>query len=268
VPGLGTLWSNADTGSVGGRALVRWLVRWLVAGGACMVFENHEDPKELGFEPDAANVTVIAGSGVDPAAFQPTPEPSAPPVKFAVVSRMLRTKGIAEAVAATRLVRAEGAAIELHLFGTPDLGNRDSCTEAELRAWSAEPGIHWHGRTDNVAQVWRDHHVAMLLTTYREGMPRALAEAAAAGRPIITTDVPGCREIVRDGIEGFLVAPRQSEAAAVALRRLATDQPLRRRMGDAAHARFRQGFTEADVREKIGGLYRALASTATRSPQS
>jgi glycosyltransferase involved in cell wall biosynthesis len=259
VTGLGTLWTNKDASAVAARSFTRWVLRRLALRGACLVFENHDDPREFGLNPDAANVAVVPGAGVDPAAFPPAQEPPSPPVRFAVVARMLRTKGIAESVEATRRVRAEGHAIELHLFGTPDPANRDSCTALELKAWAAEPGIYWHGAADDVARIWRDHHVALLLT-YREGLPRALVEATASARPVIATDVPGCREVVRDGLEGLLVPPRQAEAAALAMRRLATDERLRQRMGEAAHIRFRQYFTEAHVREKIGGLYRSLAA--------
>src|SRR5438309_623175 len=83
----------------------------------------------------------------------------------------------------------------------------------ELRRWSSEPGIRWHGRTPDVSEVWRTHHVAMLLTWYREGVPRSLIEAAASGRPIVTTDSPGCRDLVRDHQEGILVPLRDIEAA-------------------------------------------------------
>ena len=95
-----------------------------------------------------------------------------------------------------------------------------------MKSWAAQPGIVWHGPADDVARVWREHHVALLLT-YREGLPRSLVEAAAVGRPIIATDVPGCREIVRDGVKGFLVPPRQAGGAAAAMQRLAADEALR-----------------------------------------
>jgi glycosyltransferase involved in cell wall biosynthesis len=258
VTGLGTLWVNADVKSAAGRGLVRWVIRRLVGRGAHVVFENTDDPHEFGLDPDAAAVTILPGAGVDPAKFPPVPEPATPPVKFAVVSRMLRTKGIAQAVETVRQVRAAGAAVELHLFGDPDPTNRESCTATELRAWAAEPGIAWHGRTGDVAQVWRDHHAALLLTSYREGLPRTLVEAAASGRPIVATDVPGCREIVRDGIDGFLVDAASIDGAIAAVRRLAADDTLRRRMGGAARERFLAGFTEDHVRQAIEALYRRL----------
>ncbi len=262
VTGLGTLWSDKGAKSAVMRAAVRLIVRWLLWRGAYAIFENPDDPREFGLTPEAENVTILPGAGVNLTNSNPTAEPPAPPVKFAVLSRMLRTKGIAESILAIRRVRAEGAPVELHLFGNVDATNRSSYTENELRAFATEPGIFWHGFASDVAQVWRDHHVALLLT-YREGLPRMLVEAAAAGRPIIATDVPGCREIVRDGIEGFLVPAQQTDGAAKAIRRLADDPALRQRMGAAANSKFRQGFTEAHVQLKLEALYQGLIGEVT-----
>jgi glycosyltransferase involved in cell wall biosynthesis len=180
-------------------------------------------------------------------------------VKVAVVTRMIRPKGIVEAVAAVQHARAAGAAIELHLFGDPDPANPLSISEARLRQWSGQPGIAWHGRVTDVAGIWREHHVAMLLS-YREGLPRALVEAAAAGRPIVTTDVAGCREVARDGQEGILVRPGDIDATARALVRLAADPGLRKQMGAAAHARFRERFTAEVVKQTVRKLYGSLGS--------
>jgi len=171
---------------------------------------------------------------------------------------MIAAKGIADAVEAVRRARSSGAPIELDLYGAPDASNRDAISEELLRRWSSEPGIVWHGRTDDVAGVWREHHVALLLSFYREGLPRALLEAAAAGRPIITTDAPGCRELVRHRQEGLLVPLRDVDAAARALVELAGDPALRQRLGMAASARVKEAFTEDAIKRAVGGLYRAL----------
>jgi glycosyltransferase involved in cell wall biosynthesis len=252
--GLGHLWSDDGLIERFARALSRIVVgRWLRRPGTRYLFENSDDPREFGLG-DSNAVTIVPGAGVDPAEFPPSPEPAAPPMRVAVVARMIWPKGIAEAVAAVRRARALGADVELDLYGEPDLSNRRTCTEKELRAL-AEPGIRWRGRTEDLARVWREHHVALLLTYYREGVPRSLIEAAAAGRPIVTTDVPGCRDVVRNGVEGLLVPPRDIEAAARALTRLAGDAALRARLGAAARAHFEQRFTESTVRRTVAELY-------------
>jgi glycosyltransferase involved in cell wall biosynthesis len=252
--GLGHAWSHDGPVEIVARWLARLVVgRWLKGPDTRYLFENTDDPAEFGL--DATKVTVVPGAGVDPAEFPPSSEPPAPPLKVAVVARMIAPKGIAEAVAAVRRARALGADIQLDLYGAPDLSNRRTCTEAQLRAWSAEPGVTWHGPTRDVAAVWREHHVAMLLTWYREGVPRSLIEAAACGRPIVTTDSPGCRDLVRGGREGFLVPLRDSELAARALVALSQDADLRARLGAAAHSRFAERFTEAAITRAVGALY-------------
>ena len=254
--GLGHVWSNHGPVETVARTLARFIVgRWLKRPDTRYLFENTDDPREFGLDPEKPPVTIVPGAGVDPDEFSPSPEPATPPVRVAVVARMIAPKGIAEAVAAARKARALGAPVELHLYGAPDPSNRRSCTEAELRQWSTEPGIVWHGRSHDVAAVWRENHVAMLLTWYREGVPRSLIEAAACGRPIVTTDAPGCRDLVRNRREGMLVPLRDSEAAARALVELAGDADLRRRLGAAARARFLERFTEGAVRASVASVY-------------
>jgi glycosyltransferase involved in cell wall biosynthesis len=263
--GLGHLWIDDSVRERIARAFARIAVgRWLRRPGTRYLFENSDDPREFGLDATDA-VTIVPGAGVDPGEFPPSPEPATPPLRAAVVARMIWPKGIAEAVAAVKRARALGADVELDLYGAPDPSNRRTCTESQLAAL-AEPGIRWHGRISDIARVWREHHVAMLLTWYREGVPRSIIEAAAAGRPIITTDVPGCRDLVRDGVEGVVVAPRDIEAAARALVRLAGDAALRARLGAAAHARFEEGFTEDAVRRTVSELYASFGVDKTPAP--
>lgn len=253
--GLGLLWSEDSLVNRLARPTLRVTIgRWLRGAQTRYLFENTDDPREFGLENSPA-VTIVPGAGADPQDYPPLSEPTAPPVKVAVVARMIEAKGIADAVAAVRRARALGAPVELDLYGAPDPSNRRSCSEQDLNRWSAEPGVRWLGRTADVPDVWRTHHVAMLLTWYREGVPRSLIEAAACGRPIVTTDSPGCRDLVRDRQEGILVPPHDVEAAARALVELAGDADLRARLGRAAHARFEERFTEAEVRRRVGSVY-------------
>ena len=257
--GLGHLWIEDGITVRFARALVRMVVgSWLRGSRTQYLFENRDDPHEFGLDLDAANITIVGGAGVDQASFPRSDEPVAPPLKVAVVSRMIQPKGIVEAVEAVRRARAAGAPIELHLFGVPDPANPRSIPRGTLERWSEEPGFTWHGRATDVGRVWREHHVAMLLS-HREGLPRSLVEAAAAGRPIIATDVAGCREVVRDGKEGILVPLGDIAAAASALTRLAADPSLRYRLGAAANARFHERFTADEVRQKVRNLYVSLA---------
>jgi glycosyltransferase involved in cell wall biosynthesis len=180
-------------------------------------------------------------------------------VRLAVVARMLRSKGVAEAVEAVTRARSRGLDAALDLWGSPDPGNRNTFTDADLQAWNRRDGICWRGPTSDVAGVWRDSHIALLLS-YREGLPRSLVEAAASARPIITTDVPGCRAVVDDGVEGLLVPPGNVEAASRAIERLASDADLRLRMGAAARRRFATEFTVDLVAAKVLAAYARVQS--------
>ncbi len=263
--GLGYLWLERDVLARAGRFVARIVVGRLLRGPRTRyLFENADDPREFGLDVRDRAVTLVGGAGVDPERHPVVPEPPAPPVTVAVVARMLKPKGIAEAVGATRLARARGAAVELHLFGAPDPANRTSYTPRDLDTWAAEDGVFWHGSTDDPARVYREHHVAMLLS-HREGLPKSLVEAAACGRPIVTTDVPGCRDVVRQGIEGILVPSGEAEGAADALVRLAADPALRARLGAAARARFLDRFTEAAVMRTVTDLYRGTGGSSAQN---
>jgi glycosyltransferase involved in cell wall biosynthesis len=256
--GLGHLWIERGIAVRIARTIVSAIVgSWLRGPRTRYLFENRDDVLEFGIDSDGADVTIVGGAGVTPANFPRSEEPAAPPVKVAMVSRMIRPKGVVESVDAVRRARAAGAPIELHLFGDPDSDNPRSIPRALLAQWSKEPGIVWHGHETDVAAVWREHHIAMLLS-YREGLPRSLVEAAAAGRPIVATDVPGCREVARNGKEGILVPLGDTEATARALITLAVDKALRQRLGAAANARFQERFTAAAVRQTVRNLYRSL----------
>lgn len=257
--GLGYLWTADGLTARLGRLAVRSGIKALNVPRARFLFENRDDPAEFGLDPgDETKVAIVSGAGVSPDDFPVQPMPEGGPLRVAVVARMLRSKGITEAVEAVRRARAKGADIALELWGEPDPANPGSIAREELERWSKEPGIAWRGRSTKVQDVWRTNHVAMLLSHGGEGLPRTLVEAAASGRPIVTTDVPGCRDVVQDGIEGRRVPPRDAEAAAEALVALAADAELRQRMGQAARARFERDMTDAAVNGRVERLYRGL----------
>lgn len=256
LTGLGFLGARQDlVGRLSQRA-VRLLIRGLTTRKTRYLFENSDDPRGLGLDPSGPETTIVGGAGVDVEAFRPAPQPPPPPLRIAVVARMLWSKGVDLAVNAAIAARLAGADVELSLYGAPDPSNPKAIPEAILNAWNAEPGIAWHGPTADVAAVWRDHHVACLPSRGGEGLPRTLLEAAACGRAIVTTDVPGCRTLVRDQVEGLVVKPGDVPALTAAFVRLAAEPGLAIRMGEAARARVLDGFTERHVMEAVKQLYR------------
>lgn len=259
LTGLGLVGARADRIGRVARLGLKALIRGPLASARTrFLFENPDDALALGLDPSERSVTVVGGAGVALAAFAPQPMPPAPPLKVAVVSRMLWSKGVDVAVEATRLARSRGAAVELALYGAPDPSNRRSIDAATLRDWSRD-GVAWHGPTEDVAAIWAGHHVACLPSRGGEGLPRTLLEAGACGRALVTTDVPGCRSLVRDGIEGLLVPPGDAPALADALVRLCNDPAEVATFGAAARARIEAGgFTEAAVTDRVCAVWRDL----------
>lgn len=244
------------------NAALRTLIRGpLESRQTHYLFENPDDPRLLGLDPRETRVTILGGAGVDPDAFRPAPWPPAPPLRIAVAARMVWSKGIDIAVEATRLARQGGADVELSLFGAPDPSNPKAIPESVLQGWNQEPGIVWRGRTGDVAAVWRDHHVCCLASRGGEGLPRTLLEGAACGRAIVTTDVPGCRALVRDGLDGLMVPPNDPAALAAAFARLAGDPALAERLGGAARERVLDGFTERHVMDAVKRVYATVLAT-------
>ena len=259
VTGLGFLGASRTPASRALRAVFGFLLRWPLGGARVQyVFENEDDPALLGMSAGGPRVTIVGGAGVDAAQFTPAPFGPSPPLRAALVARMVESKGVAVAVEAVRRLRAGGVDITLSLYGLPDNDNPRSISAETLRRWSAEPGIFWHGQTKDIAAVWRAHHLACVPSLGGEGLPRSLLEAAACGRAVVTTDTPGCRAFVRDGVEGFVVAPGDPAALAAALAAFVNAPALMESLGAGARARLLDGFTSEKVAENFVALYRRM----------
>jgi glycosyltransferase involved in cell wall biosynthesis len=252
VMGLGSSAAAAWRRRALGRAL-----RWAASDGAVIV-QNPEDRDALvGFGLDPARIALIRGSGVDPAHFAPLPEPEGPGIAVALVGRMLRSKGVLDAVAAVRRLRAEGLPVVLSLAGAPDPDSADSLSAETLGELAREPGIEWLGHVADVRGVWRRAAIAVLPSSYGEGVPKSLLEAAACARPIVASDRPGCREIVVPGATGLLVPPHDFAALAAAIAALAADPALRRRLGAAGRTRVCAEFADKVIAEQTLALCNA-----------
>ena len=261
VTGLGLMGASRSLKARIGRGALGWLLRGPLGGRrAHFVFENREDPVLLGLDPDGSRVTVVGGAGIDPEREPAQPLPPMPPLRAALVARMVHSKGVDVAVEALRRARAAGAPVELSLYGDPDPENPRAVSAEQLRRWSEEPGIAWHGHAKDIGAVWRSHHVVLVPSRGGEGLPRSLLEGAAAARAVVTTATPGCATFARDGIEGFVVPPDDAEALADALVTLAHDPALVERFAQAARARVLDGFTSAQVAADFVAVYRGLVA--------
>jgi len=242
------------------RPILRWVFRSILnRREAHMIVQNRAD--EAAAESsrlfDTERVHVIRGSGVDVERFRPAPDPGGV-VSAVLVARMLKSKGVVETVAASRLLRERGSDVRVVLVGTPDPDNPESIDNATLRAWNDEGVVEWRGHVDDVAAMWRDAHIALLPTTYHEGLPKTLLEAAACARPLIATDNPGCREVVMHEENGLVVPARDPGALADAIERLGADADMRRRMGESGRRIVEEDFAEEIVVRQTMALYTSM----------
>lgn len=262
LTGMGLIGAGQDTRSRIIRSLLRRAIRWIAGRqGAHFLFENRSDPIMLGLEPDDRGwCTIVGGAGVNPEALSPSPLPAHPPLQLAMVARMLWSKGPDLAVEAVTQARIRGHDVTLDLYGAPDPNNPRSIAQDQLDTWGKRDGITCHGaiRQQDVAKVWARSHVALVPSRGGEGLPRSLLEAAACGRAIITTKVPGCEDFVRTGIEGAVVPPDNAAALTDAIIRLASHPEQIAIQGKAARERLLEGYTEERVGADVAALYKRL----------
>lgn len=172
-------------------------------------------------------------------------------------ARLLWDKGIAEYIAAARQLKGEGRAIDFLLAGDPDPGNPAAVPDSDVCAWVVEGIIDWLGHVDDMPALLRSVDV-VALPSYREGLPKGLIEAAASGCALVSTDVPGCREVVTDGVDGLRVPVRDAPALAKAIAQLDDDPELRERLAAAGQRKALEEFDERIVIRDTVGEYREL----------
>ena len=227
-----------------------------------IVFQNGNDRdvlRDLGAVRNE-QVVMIRGSGVDLSDYAAVAEPP-PPIVVLMVARLLRDKGVIEFVDASRILRREGANVRMLLAGGIDPGNPASVTQADVNEWQRQGIIEALGERRDIAELYAAAHIAVL-PSYREGLPRSLIEAAACGRAVITTDVPGCRDAIEPDETGLLVPSHDAQALAAAISRLANDSGLRQKMGVAGRALAEREFDIEDVCRKHLEIYQAVRNAA------
>lgn len=240
------------------RPIIVAILRFFLNDGkSAAVVENLDDRAALaaiGIGEERLNV--ISGSGVDVDKLRPLPE-SKEGVTAAFVGRLLHDKGLRALIAAFELLHSHGERLRLLIAGEGDPANPASISQVEIDSWKARPGIEVLGHVEGIQRVWERAHIAVL-PSRREGLPVSLLEAAALGRPIVATDVPGCREIVRHGVNGFLVPADDALALSGALAVLARDAGLRQRFGEAGRHIVETEFSSERIGEQIVALYDRL----------
>jgi glycosyltransferase involved in cell wall biosynthesis len=258
LAGLGFAFTSATAKARMVRGVLRNVLRFLFDRPRSAVLVQNPDDRAamhaIGI--GASRVFLIPGSGVDTDMLTPLPEPAGA-VAMAYVGRLLDDKGVRTLLAAHQLLAMKGRPVRLLLAGEPDPSNPASIPAAEIDAWRRREGVAVLGHVADIREVWATAHIAVL-PSRREGLPKSLLEAAACGRPMVATDVPGCREIARAGVDALTVPPDDADALADAIDRLARDPALRAQFGAAGRRLVEAEFSSARVGHDIVALYGTL----------
>lgn len=261
VAGMGYVFSSNSFKAQVLRPLVRQLMRFTFAGRAFrLILQNPDDVNTFldeGILPGSA-IRLIKGSGVDTARFfAPARRDGA--LTVVLCARLLVEKGVPEFVEAARILRHEERNIRFVLIGGLDPDNPSAISDEQVSQWVAEDLVSWRGHVADVIDILHECHVMALPSFYREGVPRSLIEGAASGLAIITTDLPGCREVVtRDGEDGLWVRPRDASHLAQLIARLDDDRVLLNRVAIAGQRRAVTEFDERSVIDRTIDVYREL----------
>jgi glycosyltransferase involved in cell wall biosynthesis len=268
VAGMGYVFTNQALKARLLRPVVRGLMRLVLNGrGARLILQNNDDMTAFAkaglARPELTRL--VMGSGVDLTRFTPRVQAAqvgaeAQPTRVVLAARLLWDKGIAEYAQAARLLKAKGLPVRFLLAGSPDPGNPAAIPQATLDGWQAEGLIELLGQVGDMAALFASVDI-VVLPSYREGLPKSLIEAAACALPLVTTDVPGCREVVTHEANGLLVPVKDATALANAIERLHLDPVWARQLGLAARKRAIAEFDERIVIEKTLGVYEELVSS-------
>lgn len=260
VAGLGYL---SDSTEAGGRWLRRATLPLLRSAlghpKLRVIFQNPDDKRALVSMTALREeqTVLIPGSGIELDRYRYLSEPE-PPIVVTLASRLLKPKGIAEFVSAARQLRERGRDVRFRIAGAVDPGNPLTVTEDQLDRWRSEGDVEILGHRADIPALFAASHIVCLPSYYGEGVPRVLLEAAACGRPVVTTDSAGCRDAIVDGETGLLVPPRDATALANAIDALASDEKMRRRMGASGRLLAEQEFDVRRVVERHLEIYAEL----------
>jgi glycosyltransferase involved in cell wall biosynthesis len=241
------------------RLAVRVLAWMLKSPQTMWIAENRHDVAFAGLRSEhlAGRVVLVVGAGVDIDKITALPLARTQSLRLILISRMIWSKGIDLAVAALQLARSQGVDVTLTLVGDPDAGNPRSYQKSQLLEFAAIPGVIWLGQRDNIPELLASHDVFLLPSRGGEGLPKALLEAAAAGRPAIVTDVPGCADFVEDGVTGWIVPAEDTSRLAEAM--IAACHADLGQMGRAARRKVETQASAKMVARRVNDIYTRLS---------
>jgi glycosyltransferase involved in cell wall biosynthesis len=265
LAGLGFAFTSGTAKARAVQPFARLLLGWLLKRPNTTVLvqnpDDHAVVAALGLPKES--IALIPGSGVDTDELVALPEPTGT-FTIAFVGRLLDDKGVRPLVRAHKLVNTRGAAVQTLLAGQPDPLNPASIPARVLDEWRKVANLRLLGHVNDIRTVWAQAHVAVL-PSRREGLPKSLLEAAACGRPLIASDVPGCREVARKGVNALLVPPDNPEALAEAIETLMNDRDLRVRFGKVSRQIAVEEYSSLRIGREITALYSRLLDAALSS---
>lgn len=256
ITGLGSVFVGKEWKARIWKRGVLWVYRAIFnRENAWTIVQNHDDYEYFVAQAiSPKRMRIILGSGVNLQQYPQQPLPS-PPLVVAMVARLIKQKGIQDYVEAAKQVRQKKPEVRFVLVGDIDKQNPSAISDTELARWKEENHVEFLGHLNRVIDVWKQAHVAVLTTINREGLPKALLEAAALGRALIATDIPGNRELVRQGENGFLIPAQDPSALSSAILELAEDSALLECFAKAARSDVEQFFSSDVVNQQIVTLY-------------
>ena len=262
VAGMGYVFTSNSAKARLLRPMVKSMMRATLDNRRSLLILQNPDDAEIFIQSRlvaAERIQVIRSSGVNTTRFRPAPRATGVRLRVLLAARLLWEKGIQEYVDAAVALKAQGRDIEFLLAGMPDPGNPRSVASADVQRWADAGTVTWLGHVEDMPALFNTVDVMALPSYYREGVPKSLIEGAAAGLALITTDLPGCREVVtRDGVNGLVVEPRNAKALADLIARLDDDRALLRRLGDRAREKALSDFDERLVIQRTVDAYDQL----------
>jgi len=261
ISGLGYVFSAHTYRAKLTKMLVSVLYRFALSHRIkAIIFQNKSDESIL---TDVAKLipqqkTLIRGSGADLNQYSFKEEPDCSTIRISMACRLLKEKGVYEFIDAAKILRDKGINVDFQLIGSPDPENPNSVLDSEVQHWHKSGVINALGNRDDVHQIFADSHIVTLPSYYGEGVPKVLIEAAACGRPIVTTDNPGCRDAVIPSETGLLIPVRDAPALAGAIQQLVENKAIRIKMGAKARLFAEQEFDVRSVVDKHLNIYSDL----------
>ena len=253
--GLGTIFTGDDIVRKTARFILKPILKIILNNEKARLIVQNDDDFAIFKKMGIKKIVKIEGSGVDCSYYKPLYEPEGDIIKVTLVARMLKEKGVLELIEAAKILKQQKVKAKIILVGDTDKANPSAILESDIQKWHNEGLVEWQGRRDDILNVWQESHIA-ILPSWREGLPKSLLEAASCARALIATDAVGCRELVKDGVNGLLVPLKSPKDLADAVIKLVENPNIRQKMAFNARKMIETIYDEKIIAEKTIRVYK------------